>query len=112
MSTRAWFPSCLLLCVAATAEASVGFHTLAIPSGAAEPLRVSIWYPSDATPAETRVGLFTQTVAANAPPAGPSLPLVLISHGTGGSRESHADTAFALAEAGFVVAAVEHPGDN
>jgi predicted dienelactone hydrolase len=35
-----------------------------------------------------------------------------MSHGTGGSFEGHYDTAIALAEAGFVVAAVTHTGDN
>jgi predicted dienelactone hydrolase len=43
-----------------------------------------------------------------------SSPLVLISHGTGGSGASHYDTALALALAdeGFVVAALTHTGDN
>ena len=112
MNIRTRIQACLVLCLTSVVEASVGFQTLAIPQDVGEPLKLSLWYPSDATPAETRVGLFTQTVAADAAPAGRSLPLVLISHGTGGSRESHADTALALAEAGFVVAAVEHPGDN
>jgi predicted dienelactone hydrolase len=40
------------------------------------------------------------------------LPLIVISHGSGGSFEGHYDTALALAEAGFVVAAVTHTGDN
>src|SRR5262249_3308767 len=44
--------------------------------------------------------------------AGRGLPLVVMSHGTGGSFEGHYDTALALAEAGFVVAAVTHTGDN
>ncbi len=112
MKMRRVIPACLALLLTSVVQASVGFQTLSIPQDAGEPLKLSLWYPSDATPAETRVGLFMQTVAANAPPAGRSLPLVLISHGTGGSRESHADTAFALAEGGFVVVAVEHPGDN
>ncbi len=112
MTMRRVIPACLALLLTSVAQASVGFQTLSIPQDAGEPLKLSLWYPSDATPAETRVGLFMQTVAANAPPAGASLPLVLISHGTGGSRESHADTALALAQAGFVVGAVEHPGDN
>src|SRR5690606_24030047 len=33
-------------------------------------------------------------------------------HGTGGNGLGHVDTAVALAEAGFVVAAPTHPGDN
>jgi len=47
-----------------------------------------------------------------APAAGTRLPLVLISHGTGAGPLSHRDTAEALAEAGFVVVAPMHPGDN
>lgn len=35
-----------------------------------------------------------------------------MSHGTGGSFIGHFDTAIALADAGFVVAAVTHTGDN
>ena len=35
-----------------------------------------------------------------------------MSHGTGGSALGHVDLAIALAKAGFVVAAVEHNGDN
>jgi len=38
--------------------------------------------------------------------------LIVISHGTGGSAETHYDTALALAEAGFVAVAVTHTGDN
>lgn len=39
-------------------------------------------------------------------------PLVVISHGTGGDFAGHVDTAVALARAGFIVAALTHPGDN
>ncbi|WP_339873042.1 dienelactone hydrolase [uncultured Brevundimonas sp.] len=38
--------------------------------------------------------------------------LVVMSHGNGGAFGGHQDTAEALAEAGFVVAALTHPGDN
>jgi predicted dienelactone hydrolase len=44
--------------------------------------------------------------------AGGKHPLVVISHGTGGSMVDHYDTARALAQAGFVVAAVTHTGDT
>jgi predicted dienelactone hydrolase len=39
-------------------------------------------------------------------------PLIVISHGNGGTFSGHHDTAEALAQAGFVVAALTHPGDN
>jgi predicted dienelactone hydrolase len=51
-------------------------------------------------------------VAANGPVSGDDLPLVVISHGNGGGLGSHADLALALADAGYVVAAPMHAGDN
>ncbi len=47
----------------------------------------------------------------NAAPPG-ARPLIVISHGNGGGFMGHADTAEALAGAGFVVAALNHPHDN
>jgi predicted dienelactone hydrolase len=44
--------------------------------------------------------------------AGRGLPLIVLSHGTGGAFFTHYDTALALAEAGYVVASVTHTGDN
>jgi predicted dienelactone hydrolase len=35
-----------------------------------------------------------------------------MSHGSGSAYFAHYDTALALAQAGFVVAALTHPGDN
>ena len=55
---------------------------------------------------------FSQTVALGGAILGKGLLLVLISHGTSGSLSSHYDTALALAEAGFVVAALTYTGDN
>ena len=46
------------------------------------------------------------------PVTGAKLPLVVFSHGTIGWFGGHHDTAAALADAGFVVAAINHPGDN
>jgi predicted dienelactone hydrolase len=51
-------------------------------------------------------------VAIWSPAAGTALPLIVISHGTGAGPISHIDTAQALAQAGFVVVAPMHPGDN
>jgi predicted dienelactone hydrolase len=60
----------------------------------------------------TRVGSFTQNLAPGAALRGRDWPLVVTSHGSGSYFAGHADTALALAEAGFVVAAPTHPGDN
>lgn len=75
-------------------------------------MQVAIWYPSAALTVATSMGLASQEVAVEGEIKGTSLPLVIVSHGTGGSAYSHLDTALALANAGFVVAAVTHPGDN
>lgn len=101
-----------LLAPATRADASVGYQSATIPVADGKPIPVTIWYPATATATERNIGPFRQTVAANAPVAGQRLPLVIVSHGTGGSKEGHSDTAWALANAGFVVAAIEHTGDN
>jgi predicted dienelactone hydrolase len=91
---------------------AVGFETVMVPDPGDQSLEVGIWYPSNAPAAAQPLALFTQTVAAHAPVAGDGLPLILMSHGSGGSFEGHYDTALALAQAGFVVASVTHTGNN
>jgi len=100
------------LMLATTPALSAGFARVMVPDPDGPPLEAGIWYPSDAPASSQRLGLYTQTVAAGSAAAGRGLPLVVMSHGTGGSFEGHYDTALALAEAGFVVAAVTHTGDN
>jgi predicted dienelactone hydrolase len=106
------FMSFSLVGAAAAQESSVGFQRLSIPDGAGPAIEIAIWYPSNAPASPQPLELFTQTVAANGAVAGTGLPLVVISHGNGGSLGGHYDTALALARAGFVVAALEHTGDN
>jgi predicted dienelactone hydrolase len=102
----------LSLASAAHAGPSIGYQhlTMADPSG--PPVEVGVWYPADAAPSPHRLELFEQSVAEDAPVAGHDLPLVVISHGNGGSFAGHYDTATALARAGYVVAALTHTGDN
>jgi len=102
----------LLLTAGAARAANVGFEQVSVADGAARPLVVGIWYPTDAQPASQALGPFTQDVATDAPIAGGRLPMVVFSHGTGGWYGGHYDTALALARAGFVVAAVSHTGDT
>jgi predicted dienelactone hydrolase len=78
----------------------------------------AIWYPC-AWQAE-HVTLGNLAVAADfnlmgvkdCPVTGAKLPLVILSHGHTGWFGANHDTAEALADAGFVVAAINHPGDN
>jgi predicted dienelactone hydrolase len=101
-----------IVMLGASPALSAGFEQVMVPDPGGVPVEVGIWYPSKAPAAAQRLGLFEQTVADGEVVAGRNLPLIVMSHGTGGSFEGHYDTALALAEAGFVVAAVTHTGDN
>jgi len=102
-----------LLTAAATPAFSSGFQMVSIPDGDRPPLEAGIWYPSDAPTSPQPVAAFRQqTVAPDGAIAVREAPLIVISHGSGGSVADHYDTAIALADAGFVVVAVTHNGDS
>jgi predicted dienelactone hydrolase len=101
-----------MVLLGATPALAAGFERVMAPDPAGAPLEAGIWYPSAAPAVPERLGLFEQAVATAGAVAGRGLPLIVMSHGSGGSFEGHYDTALALAEAGFVVAAVTHTGDN
>jgi predicted dienelactone hydrolase len=75
-------------------------------------MQAIVFYPTRAQGTSTRRGPFTIDAALNAPLAAGPFPLIVFSHGTGGSLFGHHDSLAALARAGFVAAAVEHPRDN
>src|SRR6201996_7784148 len=85
-------------------------------------LHVIIWYPAvdTATEVPQAIGapespLFQAGSAApNAEmvPALHKMPLILMSHGTGGAASQMAWLGTALAREGFIAAAVDHPGNN
>src|SRR5271168_2130477 len=92
--------------------AEVGFSELSISNGQEKPLVVGIWYPTAVPAQEHPLGAYVQTVAPDAAVAGEHLPLIVMSHGNGGTYQNNYDTALALVKAGFVAAAVTHTGDN
>lgn len=116
MTTLRPFVRTLIAVVAAAlatpALAGVGFKVFSIPDPQGGQIEVGVWYPSDAPGKPMPFGLASQTVAVGAALKGEKLPLVVMSHGNGGFFGSHYDTAIALAEAGFVTAALTHTGDN
>ncbi len=99
-----------LLSQPSTAQA-VGFSMLSVDSGR-HTLHVGVWYPSDAEVPEHANTPFRQSLALDAEISGQAHKLVLMSHGYGGWHGGHADTALALAKAGFVVAAPTHAGNT
>ena len=84
-------------------------------------VRVTVWYPAAAGAAEERIDLgppgkplFTVgAVAAGAPFADAKpRPVILFSHGFGGTARMMGWFGLPLARAGYVVIAVDHPGNN
>ncbi len=104
--------SAAALALAGACAHAAGFQQGWVADPDAKPLAVGIWYPTPAPARPLELGPVTMQVAADGPVQGKGLPLVVMSHGSGGSLLGHADTAIALADAGFVVAAVTHTGDN
>ena len=100
------------LIISGSASLAAGFQTATVPDPGNPPLEVGIWYPSTDPAAPHPLETYRQTVASDGALSGDRLPLVVISHGTGGSYAGHYDTAIALADAGFVVVAMTHTGDN
>lgn len=102
-SAVAWLLFAWLLAgpaVAKDAGPPVGFETVSAPNGDEPPLRVGVWYPSAGVPSDRALEDFTQRVLPHGHVDGRRLPLVMISHGGGGSLAGHYDTALALARAG------------
>lgn len=86
-------------------------------SDSPRPLETLVWYPAKAGTKETshNVAIFhTGIYAVNAPFAegNTKYPLILLSHGTGGSAYSLAWFAEALARKGYIVAALNHHGNT
>lgn len=92
---------------------AAGIQSIQVPAQGSEPeLSAMVWTPCAQPGGTVALGSFVLAGQRNCAVAGEQLPLVLISHGDSGSAIGHHDTAAALADAGFVVAAVSHPGNN
>lgn len=109
--TLKWLGIALLILLSGAARA-VGFQYLTIPDESGRPIEVGIWYPSAASPIPTTLGHVAQTVAVDGEIKGDRLPLVIFSYGSQGCFCDRADSALALANAGFVAVSLTHPGDN
>ena len=70
-----------------------------------------IWYPTANLAIKQRLGPFETIVAKDAPPQKGSFPLVMLEPGNGGRYRNHHLTAISIANAGFIVIAVEHQAD-
>ncbi|MET3991883.1 putative dienelactone hydrolase [Bradyrhizobium sp. JR7.2] len=104
----------VVACLAATLAHAAGLRFIEVPADASGPaLTGMVWTPCAAPPSEVALdGGVVLPGVKDCPVAGNRLPLIVVSHGRRGSFLGHVDTAAALADAGFVVAAINHPGDT
>lgn len=109
-----YFALALMLCCLGSPATAAGIQLF--NHGPA--LSGAIWYPCAGEPKHVQLGALAVAVdyglqgVKDCPVTGAKLPLVVFSHGTSGWFAGHHDTAAALADAGFVVAAINHPGDS
>ena len=106
---------CSLLLAAAQAMASqAGWRQISIPGTTADPAPIvaALYYPTQSDARTIGMGPFNVNVAMRAAPEAKLKGLILLSHGTGGSELGHSSLAEALAQSGYLVAALRHPGDN
>ena len=101
----------VVLAFASARAEGVGFRDIYVEVEGGT-LVTALWYPTDAASGRMSVGPFTMNASRGAPMGSGRHGLVLLSHGTGGGRLNHRDTAIRLAEGGYVVAAPEHAGDS
>ena len=102
----------ILLCSLQTTADAAGVTFIDIPADAERPaIHGAVWYPCAAPPGPVTLGRIVVPAVKDCPVDGTKLPLIVMSHGNLGWFGGHHDTAEALADAGFVVAAVTHPGD-
>jgi predicted dienelactone hydrolase len=105
--------SAIIFCVVATVAHAAGFRAIDISADGSNPaIKGAVWYPCSQPPGEVDLGVFTLPAVKDCPLPGERLPLIVISHGRTGSFIIHHDIAEVLADAGFIVAALNHPGDT
>lgn len=99
----------MLATAAAAGAAPMGLATL--PASAADDI-VTVFYPSSGAAESVTRGPFNFQAVPDGAPAAFNGRLVVVSHGSGGSPWTYTNLAQALVDAGFVVAAPRHRGDN
>ncbi len=110
---RVWAASLVLACPLLAHAGGVGIA----PIRATDPVGGGampgfVFYPSTQATGTTAIGPYDVAAAFGVPAQPGTRPLVVISHGHGGSNLGHHDLATWLAAHGFLVATLEHPKDN
>jgi predicted dienelactone hydrolase len=106
--SRPWLAG-FFFAMSLTAQAGMGIVERAGESGN---VPMTVFYPTEQAEQIHKKGPFEFSLAPNAAASSGQHPLVVISHGSGGSPWVHVDLARTLVENGFVVVMPEHRGDN
>lgn len=107
------FIAIVVLCLTVANAHAAGIKFVQIPADANGPaIKAMVWTPCAEPAQDVTIGPYVLKGRRDCPTLGDKLPLVVISHGHGGSYLGHHDLAETLADAGFVVAAINHPGDT
>lgn len=92
---------------------AAGLASFEVPASSDGPaLKVTQWSPCAKPDGAVQLGPFTLPAVRDCPIEGDGLPLIIISHGFGGTNLSHNDTGEFLAKSGFVAVALNHPDDS
>lgn len=98
--------------VYASEKYSAGFQKLTVEDSSGERIPVALLYPSSSPEKPVAFGPFKMNLAVGGHKAEAKFPLIIISHGSGGSSLSYRSIALELARSGFVVAMPQHPRNN
>jgi predicted dienelactone hydrolase len=103
----------IMLCLGATLAQGAGLRSIDLSADAAGPaLQGAVWYPCPQPAGIVDLGNVSLPGVKDCPLLDKRLPLVVMSHGRTGSFAGHHDIAEVLADAGFMVAAINHAGDT
>ena len=95
MTALAVFFLAIAVAVTSARADGVGFRDISIEVDG-ERLITALWYPTDAPSGQATVGPFTMAASREAPIGAGRFGLIVMSHGTGGGRLNHRDTAIRL----------------
>ncbi|PSU08448.1 hypothetical protein C9I92_13100 [Photobacterium ganghwense] len=91
----------------------VGFDYANVPSSIENNgFPMVVFYPTSSEPKVVELGPFKLNVAVEGEILKGKYPLVIVSHGSGGSNLSYKDIAISLAKSGFIVGMPLHPQNN
>jgi predicted dienelactone hydrolase len=93
---------------AATQATTVGWEISKLPDGR----EITVFFPSVSPEKKRTLGRFTLSLADRPQLTPGAHPLLVLSHGSGGSAVTYADLAREFVKAGYLVVVPEHEGDN